>query len=446
MIRIFNVSFAPATFILLLFESLILLSAFVLATLAVGDLDPVDYLFYDSGALAVTLVVASFLLGLYFQDLYAQIRIKSRIRLVQQLCMVTGIAFLAEALISYLDSDLRVSVPIMLLGSVIAIPGIFLGRLVFGNFAGQMMPQTRLVLIGHSPTLTQLRIWIEEQPDAGIVIEGSAETADEIGALDAIVKTQQPPQLVFGALHKPDPRLAHEVAELRLAGYDVETAAATYERASSRVSLYSLRPGQLIYSSDFAGLPRGSIYRLGLGALIAGICFVVTIPALILTALLLWAANRGPVWRSEFLTGLNGRVFQAHRFQVDGNGALARMMRRFRLDKLPQLLNVLKGEMAIVGPRAWRPEYAQAIERYIPFYRERYSVRPGMTGWAQVQLDSRPDGQDAMTQLEYDLYYIKHMSFGLDTLILLHTIKSMLMASEMPSQVWSGRQLSASSH
>lgn len=446
MIRLFNVSFAPATFILLLFETLVLFGAFILATLAVGDLDPIDYLLYDSGLLATALVVASFLLGLYFHDLYAEIRVKSRVLLLQQLCMVTGVAFLAEGLISSLDSDLRVSVRIMVVGTVIAVPVIFLWRLLFGNLAGQMLPQTRLVLIGHSPTLTQLQQWIEAQPDTGLAIEGTAETPNELEALQGIVRTQQPPQLVFGASHKLDPKLAQEVVELRLAGYDVETAATTYERASSRVSIYGLRPDQLIYSSDFARLARRSIYLLGLSTVIAGICFVVTTPLLMLTALSLWAVNRGlGIWRRESLVGLNGRIFQGYCFHVDGNGMVARMVRRFRLDRLPQLLNVLKGEMAIVGPRAGRPEYQQAIERYIPFYRERYSVRPGMTGWAQVQVYAKANGADVMAQLEYDLYYVKHMSFGLNTLILLYTIKSLLMTSQVPSQVWSGKQVSVSS-
>jgi len=284
-------------------------------------------------------------------------------------------------------------------------------------------------MIGRSPTLTQLRAWIEEHPDTGLIVEGSAETIDEMSALDEILKRQQPPQLVFGACGKPDPMLIQAVTELRLAGHEVETAAASYERVCGRLSLYSLRPERLICSRAFPMLPQRSFYQLLLNGLVAGICVVVAMPVLILTALLLRAANRGPVWRSESLTGLNGRVFQAYRFEAIGLGATARLVRKLRLDGLPRFLNVLRGELAIVGPRAERPEYEEAIERYIPFYRERYGIRPGMTGWAQVNLDHRPEIEDIMAKLEYDLYYINHMSLGLDTLILLHTVKLMLMLS-----------------
>jgi lipopolysaccharide/colanic/teichoic acid biosynthesis glycosyltransferase len=156
---------------------------------------------------------------------------------------------------------------------------------------------------------------------------------------------------------------------------------------------------------------------------------------MILTALILRVTTRGPVWHSEPLRGLNGQVFRAYRFQVNGTGVIAKCMRRFRLEELPQFLNVLKGELAMVGPRAARPEYEEAIERYIPFYRERNTVRPGVTGWAQVHLDRTPEFEDTTTRLEYDLYYVKNRSFGLDSLILLHAIKSLLVSSPMPRYV-----------
>ena len=440
MIRLFNVSIPPATFILLVFESLFLLGAFLGATILLGDLDPMDYLLSDYGLVALALVVLTFLLGLHFQDLYTQIRVKSRVLLLQQLCMVTGVAFLAQGLISYLNSDLRVSVRVMLLGSLVAVPGIFLWRLWFGNVAGQLIGQTRLVTIGGGPILAELRKWIQEHPEAGLVVEGSVETPEELAAFDEVVKTQLPPRVVFGGWGRPDRKLAHELIELQLAGYEVEAAASTYEKACGRVSLYSVRPEHLIYSSTFAVPPQKLFYQLVLHGVVAAICLVPIAPVLILTALALRAFERGPVMRAQTVTGLNGHLFHAYSFHTDGKGVVARTVRKLRLDGLPQFLNVLKGDLAIVGPSASRPEYQQAIERYIPFYRERYAVRPGLTGWAQT----RPGPQDVMDQLEYDLYYIKNRSLGLDTLILLHTIKLLLVTADTPRPAWAEEQMSAS--
>jgi lipopolysaccharide/colanic/teichoic acid biosynthesis glycosyltransferase len=444
MIRLFNVSIPPATFILLLFESIFLLSAFLLATLLLADLDPIDYLLHDYGWIALSLVVVSFLLGLHFQDLYTQIRVKSRILLVQQLCMVTGIAFLAQGLISYLDSDLRVSVRVMLLGSLIAAPGLFLWRMWFGNVADQLIGQKRLVTVGSGPILTELRKWIEDHPEAGLMIEASADTPDELGALDEILRTQQPPTIVFGGSGRPDARLTHELMELQLAGYEVESAATAYEKACGRISLYSLRPEHLVYSSAFAVLPQKLFYQWVLNGVLASVCLVPVAPMLILTALLLRIFQRGPVIRFENATGLNGRVFRLYRFQTNAKGTIGKAVRKLRLDGLPQFVNVLKGDLAIVGPCASRPEYQDAIERHIPFYRERYIVRPGITGWAQTHLDRPRAIPDAMAQLEYDLYYIKNRSLGLDTLILLHTIKQLLIAADSPDVVAAPEEVSAS--
>jgi lipopolysaccharide/colanic/teichoic acid biosynthesis glycosyltransferase len=443
MIRLFNVSIPLATFILLIFETMILLGAFTFATFAVGDLDPLDYLLYDYGALSLLLVVLSFLLGLHFQDLYQQIRVKSRILLLQQLCMVTGAAFLMQGLISYLDRDLRVSVRVMTVGSALVIPAIFLWRIWFGSIAGQMIGQTRLVTIGRSPILAELTRWIDVHPEAGLVVEASAETADRIAALEEVLHRQPLPRLVFDSWGEPDPRLVRELMELQLSGYTMETAASAYEEACGRVSIYAMRPERLVFSSPFVMTTQRMIFHLVLNAAAAGICLVVVIPVMLVTALLLRFGTKGPIWLSSTRAGLHGRVFRIYRFRAEGSGWAARLVRKYRLDGLPEFLNVLKGEIAIVGPRAERPEYREAIGYYIPFYPERYMVRPGMTGWAQIHLNHKAEEEDSIARLEYDLYYIKHMSLGLDFLILLHTLKSMLVSPEAPERQWAAKQVSA---
>jgi lipopolysaccharide/colanic/teichoic acid biosynthesis glycosyltransferase len=443
MIRVLNVSITPASFILLILESVLLLGAFVLAVLMLGSLDPADYLLHDFGIVTLLLVVLCFLAGMHFQDLYARIRVTSRVLLVQQLCMVAGTAFLAEGLISYLYTDLGVSVGVMMLGSVIAVPCIFIGRLLFSNFAGQRMPKTRLVMVGRSPTLTQLRNWIEVYPESGLVIEDCLESAEEIQKLEEISRKRQPPQLIFAETCKRSPELIRELTELRLAGLEVHTAAAAYELACGRLSLYSLVPEKVIYSGVSGAQPQGSTYQLLLHGFSAAVCFLVTLPVLICAFMLLRLSSRGPVWCTQPLMGLNGRVFQAYGLRANGDGVLARAVRRMQLETLPRFLNVMQGDMAIVGPRPEPPEVEQAIEEHIPFYRERYTVRPGMTGWAQVHLNPIPGFEDTFAKLEYDLYYTKHKSFALDTLILLHTFKSMLILVHAPAHVWNSAEVAA---
>jgi lipopolysaccharide/colanic/teichoic acid biosynthesis glycosyltransferase len=106
---------------------------------------------------------------------------------------------------------------------------------------------------------------------------------------------------------------------------------------------------------------------------------------------------------------------------------VGRWLRRFRIDELPQLLNVLRGEMAIVGPRPERPEFVQVLSREIPFYGHRHAIPPGITGWAQISHGYGDSIQDAVTKLEFDLYYLKNLSLSLDTYIVFHTLKVMLL-------------------
>jgi lipopolysaccharide/colanic/teichoic acid biosynthesis glycosyltransferase len=445
MIRLFNVSVPPATFILLISEALLFSGAFVIATFVVGDLDPTDYLLYNYGIVALALVVLSFVLGMHFHDLYTQIRVTSRVLLVQRLCMVAGIAFLTEGLISYLYTDLRVSVRIMVVGSAIAMPCVFLWRLWFGNFAGHLIGHTRLVFAGRSATLAQLRKWIGEHPEAGLLVEAAAENAEEWKTVEEVVRVQQPPKVVFGAPARPDPALTAELVDLQLAGYQVEAAAVTYEKAAGRISVYSLVPQQLIYSSAFEVSPQTFFYQLTFNGVLAAIAFAITLPLVAMTGLLLGATRQGPIWLRQDTVGLHGRIFRMYRFRCGGSGVVARTVRKLRLHKLPLLWNVIKGDMAIVGPCPDRPEYLSSIERYLPFYRERYSVRPGMTGWAQIHLNGTRDARDVMAELEYDLYYIKHISLGLDTLILLHTIKQIVMSPPAGVRAWTAEQVSSAS-
>jgi lipopolysaccharide/colanic/teichoic acid biosynthesis glycosyltransferase len=445
MIRLFNVSIPPATFILLVFETFFLAGSFVSAVLLLGELDPVDYLLYDYGAVALALVVLSFLVGLHFQNLYTQIRVKSRVLLLQQLCMVTGVAFLAQGLISYIDRDLRVSVPVMLVGSLIAMSGIFVWRLWFGSVAGQMIGVTRLVFIGSGPILTELRRWIDQHPEAGLAIEAAVEHPDELSSLDEIMRKQQPPRIVFSGWGKPHPKLMQTVMEWQLTGYEVESASATYERATGRISLYSLLPEHLVYSGSFAVTTHRFFYQAVLNGLVAGITMMLVAPVLAVTALALRLGTRGPVLASDTVTGLNGKLFRRYRFHASGEGVVARTVRKLQLERLPQFMNVLKGDLTIVGPAAARPEFVEAIERYVPFYRERHSVRPGITGWAQIR--PQPEGriENTLESLEYDLYYIKNRSLGLDTLILLHTLKSMMLAAQQAQPELAAEEVSSAS-
>jgi exopolysaccharide biosynthesis polyprenyl glycosylphosphotransferase len=167
---------------------------------------------------------------------------------------------------------------------------------------------------------------------------------------------------------------------------------------------------------------------------------------MLLTALAVRLSSPGPVLYRQTRVGLDGALFTVYKFRSmradaeHGTGAVwaqkddprvttvGRIIRRIRFDELPQLFNVFRGEMSIVGPRPERPEFVKALNEQIPYYRQRHCVRPGITGWAQISYKYGDTLEDTITKLEYDLYYIKNMSIALDTYIIFHTLKAMLLS------------------
>ena len=212
------------------------------------------------------------------------------------------------------------------------------------------------------------------------------------------------------------------------------------------VCVKELRPSQLIYSGELGPRRQTHLYHILTNVLVAVIGVVVTFPLMLLVALAVRLTSPGPVLYRQVRVGMDGVSFTLYKFRsmrADaevGTGAVwatksdprvtpvGRIIRKLRFDELPQLFNVLKGEMSIVGPRPERPEFVKILSSRIPYYRQRHCVRPGITGWAQISYKYGETLEDTIEKLEYDLFYIKNMSLGLDTYIIFHTLKTMLLS------------------
>jgi exopolysaccharide biosynthesis polyprenyl glycosylphosphotransferase len=237
-----------------------------------------------------------------------------------------------------------------------------------------------------------------------------------------------------------------ELLELRFAGHIIEEAASTYEKVCGRVCLKELRPSQLIYSGELGPRRASVFYQTAINVVMAAIGVMAATPIMLLTALAVRLTSAGPVLYRQVRVGLDGRPFTLYKFRSMRADAEAetgavwaskddprvtpfgRIIRKLRIDEIPQLFNVLKGEMSVVGPRPERPEMVQSLSEKIPYYRHRHCVRPGITGWAQVNYKYGDTLEDVIRKLEYDLYYIKHMSLSLDNYIIFLTIKATLLS------------------
>jgi sugar transferase (PEP-CTERM system associated) len=458
MIRLFRVFVPVGAVTLLLSEILIVSAAFTLATYIFLPVDPTNYLLYDGGLLNVALLVVGILIGLYLQDLYSDLYIESKIALTAQLLYVMGSAFLMQSIVSYV-LGLRMPLRVMVPGSGIAVAALFLWRLFFSTYALKVVGRDRFLLIGSSPLLSEIARYVREHPDQGLHVIGCVNDSGERGAivpegkilghfvdLQEVVASTSPTRLVVGMSERRGRVPVNELLELRFAGHIIEEVATVYERVCGRVSIKELRPSQLIYSGELGPSRQILMYQTITNLAVGAVGVILFAPVMLLVALAVKLTSPGPVLYRQLRVGLDNAPFTVYKFRsmrIDaeaGTGAvwatkddprvtgIGKIIRKLRFDELPQFFNVLRGEMAIVGPRPERPEFVKTLTEKIPYYRQRHCVRPGITGWAQISYKYGDTLEDTITKLEYDLFYIKNMSLSLDAYIIFHTLKAMLLS------------------
>jgi sugar transferase (PEP-CTERM system associated) len=460
MIRLFKVSIPGNVILLVVSEAILILCCYLVATYWAMDASADVFLWDDDGIWHIALLVVVILLGIYFHDLYENYRIQTRTLLVQQFCMILGIAFLLQALANYGHWN-AVLLPkwVMVYGSLmilIVLPG---WRILFATFVVKAMGAQRLLFLGSSAAVREIIARVSERAELGLSAIGYLDdaagsvTGDVAGAprlgtiedLDEVVATQVPERIIVGMTERRQRLPVLRLLDLRYSGIHIEDAANTYEAVFGRVSTRDLRPSQLIFSAEL-GPRRSSMALQTLYSLIISVIgIVVTLPLMMVVALMVRFTSPGPVLFRQRRVGLNGAEFTLYKFRsmrADSEAetgavwakkddprvtAVGRWLRKLRLDELPQLFNVLRGEMSMVGPRPERPEFVAVLQEKIPYYRQRHCVKPGISGWAQINHKYGDTIEDAMIKLEYDLYYIKNMAVSLDAYIMFHTAKIMLL-------------------
>lgn len=421
-------------------ETILILSCYILAAYWVGGADPSVFLLYDNGLLQIALVVAGVLVGLQLNKLYVQVGVRSTIRLAQQLCLTLGVTFLWESLLSYLRNPALLLAPsIMLAGSALALVVLMVWRMLYSALLWNSLGAKRVLFFGTSAAALETGGSLAAHPELGLLPAGyvdderppgtplnGARVLGSTAELARVISEVHPDCIVLGVAERRRELPFQELLDLEFRGIEVQRVAELYEVACERVCLAELLPSQLIFSDEL-GARRGAI---ALQAIYSNIMALAGLALLAVVALPIAAAIKlsspGPVFEAHSRWGLNLMPFTLYRFRCQrADGQFTRVggwLRRLRLDGLPQLLNVIRGEMALVGPRPHRPEFIQVLIEQMPYYGQRHAVRPGILGWSQLNCDYGPRLRDARESLEYDLYYIKHMSPALDAYIILHSL------------------------
>jgi len=312
----------------------------------------------------------------------------------------------------------------------------------------------RLLIVGASPLVRTIIAESEWRPDLRYVV---VSVVDDGENLEGVIEATRPTCIVVAPTERGRRFPLYRLVESLAHGIKVEDVAETYERLTGKLALEALSPSSVLFTRDFRIPRRRRAIARALSLTAAAIGLLVFAPLLGLIALLLTLESQGPVFFIQERVGLSGRVFKLIKFCTmrpvsqpkseweqdnrDRITPLGRWLRRFRLDELPQLVNVLRGDMNLVGPR---PHPVSNLEVMvlaarnlseisgdaIPYYSLRCSVKPGMTGWAQVRYVYANSLEEEMEKIRYDLYYIKHSSLWLDLRILLETLKMVVTRSE----------------
>ena len=288
--------------------------------------------------------------------------------------------------------------------------------------------------------------FIDDDPAAADSIPAGHELLGKIADLSSIVEDTRPDVVVVVQQDRRGRFPANSLLECRLRGIAVEDWPTFYEKATGKILVTELRPSWLIFADGFVKTPRTEIIKRLFDVCLASVGLILTAPLMAVIAVAIKLESAGPVLFRQPRSGQNGCIFILNKFRSMRQDAeeatgpvwaqlkdprvtrVGNFLRRTRLDELPQLFNVLIGHMSFIGPRPERPEFVQSLQTQIPYYLKRLSVKPGVTGWAQVKYRYGASVEDSLEKLQYDLYYIKNLSLFLDLLILLNTVQVVLFA------------------
>jgi sugar transferase (PEP-CTERM system associated) len=405
------------------------------------------------------LLAVVFPLGMYFADVYeARAGHEARallVRLMQSLGVTTVVFALLYAV-----------VPGMVVGrGVFALAvGFILGlvplwRTAFDHAVDRIAPGERLLFLGTKPAaVTLARELKERQRELGVEVVGFVEAewahvrtfvqapgiVGRIEDLTAIVRRLGVDRVVI-SLEDARGRLPmHDLLDLKLQGVRFDHLASVYEEFTGRIAVENLRPSWMVFSEGFRKPRALMLAKRIVDVLAAAAGLVIGAPLFALVAAAIRVTSTGPVFYHQMRVGERGRPFRLHKFRTMRTDAesktgpvfaaerdprvtpVGNFLRKTRLDELPQLWNILIGEMSLVGPRPERPEFVKDLTEEIPFYGQRHVVKPGLTGWAQVRYAYAATVADTMEKLQYDLFYIKNLSIVLDLLIAFSTVKTVL--------------------
>jgi sugar transferase (PEP-CTERM system associated) len=451
LIRLFNVYYPVRTLVLLIGEALIVWTSFLLGAVLVLGEDSYIALHYEDGFYKIFGVTVLVLLCSHWLDLYDTARLNTKGELYFRLLMVPGVLAFILAGVAYVRPNYLLGRNSSEIGLIILTFALFGWRIGFSWLVQLPILVERVYVLGTGERAQRVVQGLRQNPEIGVEIaswtgkmEGAVTRESVAAHLMDIVHKQKVHRVIVAMPDRRGTIPMHELLELRMQGVKIEEATTWLEKISGKIEVENLYPSWLVFGQGFRRSTGFILSRRVVSVVISLIGLILTLPLLPLIMLAIRLDSKGPVFYNQTRVGKAGRVFRVVKFRTmrqDAEAAgpqwsadndpritrIGKFLRSSRLDEIPQLWCVLKGDMAFVGPRPERPEFIELLSKQIPFYGVRHMVRPGLTGWAQVKYKYGSTVEDSREKLQYDLFYIKNASIGLDLLIMFQTVKTVLL-------------------
>jgi sugar transferase (PEP-CTERM system associated) len=410
--------------------------------------------------LRVLLIVVVTQTCLYFNDLYEEDLNNSYIDLIAGIIQSIGITSIILAIIYFLWPSTIIERWIFL-GSIIFVVGFIISwRFFYGVVIQKRYFTERAMVIGDGEMAGDILEAIRGKGKSGsdiclVVCQGNGNNPSfpsknlpvkhGFDAIYDLAKDHHISRVIVALDQRRGIMPYKELLKCKMNGIGVIDGEGFYEGATGKILVEKINPSWLIFSDGFVKSLSARVVKRFVGLILSVIMATFLSPLIALIAAVIKLETPGPAIFSQKRVGENGELFILHKFRsmrVDAEEKcgpvwaseddprvtkVGKIIRKLRIDELPQLWNVIKGDMSFVGPRPERPYFVERLKKTIPYYNERFSVKPGITGWAQIKYPYGASDEDALEKLKYDLYYIKNMSLIMDLIVIFHTVKIVLL-------------------
>jgi sugar transferase (PEP-CTERM system associated) len=410
-----------------------------------------------SRALIITVACQS---CMYLLDLYNLRLFQTLGEMLLSLVIAIGVVCIGIGLLSYAIPQFGVAGKMYYLSILLASLSLLIWRLLFELYVTRLAPRENILIVGTGNVARQVGEEVSRSKRLGFRLVGfiSPQTKDEnisfgdVGKvlgnpsqMDRIIEKHDVSKVVVAITERRGEYPVKEMLALRVAGIQVLEWPGFFEKLSGRIPIDSLAPSFFIFNEGFRKSRILLMIRRFVSAILAAVALVLLLPVFLVVAILITLDSPGPVLYSQIRVGQNNKSMRIYKFRSMRNDAekngdavwavendprvtrVGHFLRKTRIDELPQLFNVLIGELEFVGPRPERPEFVEKLQGLIPYYALRHTVKPGITGWAQIMFHYGSSIDESKEKLQYDLFYIKNMSLKMDLLILFHTFKIVLL-------------------